>query len=82
MSSKTNFLLVIVIDELDVKLATIDQSFRHFLSLIPPAYQKDFNNLEIEGEFNFESSFNGIYSDNYIPSFDILLEINNSYGLM
>ena len=65
--------------ELDVKLATIDQSFRHFLSLIPLAYQKDFKNLEIEGEFNFESVFNGIYSDNDIPSFDILLEINNGY---
>ena len=65
--------------ELDVKLATIDQSFRHFLSLIPIAYQKDFNNLEIEGEFNFESIFNGIYSDNDIPSFDISLEVNNGY---
>ena len=65
--------------ELDVKLATINQSFRHFLSLIPLAYQKDFKNLEIEGEFNFESIFNGIYSDNDIPSFDILLEINNGY---
>ena len=65
--------------ELDVKLATINQSFRHFLSLIPLAYQKDFKNLEIEGEFNFESIFNGIYSDNDIPSFDILLEIINGY---
>ena len=63
--------------ELDVRLATIDQSFRHFLSLIPIAYQKDFNNMEIDGEFNFESIFSGIYSENEIPSFDISLEVNN-----
>ena len=63
--------------ELDVRLATIDQSFRHFLSLIPIAYQKDFNNMEIDGEFNFESIFSGIYSDNDFPSFDINLEVNN-----
>ena len=63
--------------ELDVRLATIDQSFRHFLSLIPIAYQKDFNNMEIDGEFNFESVFSGIYSENEIPSFNISLEVNN-----
>ena len=66
--------------ELDVRLATIDQSFRHFLSLIPITYQKDFNNLEIEGEFNVESTFSGIYTDNDVPSFDISLEVNNGYA--
>lgn len=65
--------------EVDLKIASIGQSFRHFFSLLPIDYQKDFNSIKLDGEFDFGGTINGVYSDKELPLFDINLNIEDGY---
>ncbi|MCI5059295.1 MAG: hypothetical protein MRY83_24490 [Flavobacteriales bacterium] len=61
--------------ETDVTLATKSTSFKSLLSLIPSMYTRDFNNIQVGGNFTFASEFQGVYTDSKVPKFKIRLDV-------
>ena len=43
--------------------------FRHFLSMVPAIYARNFENIETSGQLTLNGNVKGIYNDNNYPSF-------------
>ena len=44
-------------------------TFRNFLSLVPAIYQKDFKDIETEGDLSVTGYVKGVYTESSLPSF-------------
>ncbi|HUF76750.1 MAG TPA: AsmA-like C-terminal region-containing protein [Longimicrobiales bacterium] len=62
---------------LDVTFAAPRTEFGEILSLVPAVYATDFASLETSGTFALEGHVRGIYSDGSVPSFALLLAIDD-----
>ncbi|MCF8367864.1 MAG: hypothetical protein K9G76_02390 [Bacteroidales bacterium] len=54
-----------------------ETDFKHFLSLIPAVYTKDFESIETAGNLAFSGNVKGLYSDNSMPSYEVNLTISD-----
>lgn len=64
--------------EVDVKYNSPEATFKEFLSLIPGAYTKDFQDVKTSGKFEFNGFVKGTYTENNLPSFQFNLAVNNA----
>lgn len=63
--------------QMDLSFKSSQSQFKHFLSLIPAIYQKDFDKIKASGTMSFNGTMKGVYSDTRIPAFDIQLLVQN-----
>ncbi len=64
---------------IDVDFKAQESSFKSFLSLIPAFYTnkvKDFKSLKTAGTMALEGAVKGTYSENSLPGFNALLQVN------
>ncbi|MCD4694784.1 MAG: hypothetical protein K8S16_00980 [Bacteroidales bacterium] len=52
--------------------------FKHFLSMVPAVYAKDFEAVETSGKLSFNGHVKGLYNEANLPSFDINLEVSDA----
>jgi hypothetical protein len=52
-------------------------SFKKLLSLVPAVYLEGYENIKVNGNFNFETELKGVYNDSLMPAFDINLIVKN-----
>lgn len=65
--------------DMDMKFSTPSTEFKHFLSMIPAIYAKDFDQIETKGEFAFSAHAKGIYDSLNLPAFEILMNVKNGF---
>jgi cell division septum initiation protein DivIVA len=53
-------------------------TFRNFLSLIPAIYQKDFKDVQTEGNLTFNGYVKGTYTETALPSFRLDVLVDNA----
>ncbi|HLN53833.1 MAG TPA: AsmA-like C-terminal region-containing protein [Lentimicrobium sp.] len=61
--------------DMDIEFNAVQNEFKHFLSLIPAVYAKDFDKIDASGALGFKGYVKGIYNDKKIPSFGLDLKI-------
>lgn len=54
----------------DIHINTPDTSFKNLLSLLPPHLQPQIENMEAQGQFNFQADIEGEYYENHLPAFN------------
>ena len=52
-------------------------SFKKLLSLVPAVYLEGYENIKVNGDFDFSTVLNGIYNDSLMPAFDMNLLVKN-----
>ncbi len=63
--------------ELDLTVTAPRSAFRQFVSILPGAYTASFAQAEIGGSFDLSAKVLGRYSEDLIPSFDLLTRIED-----
>ncbi|MFT5071599.1 MAG: hypothetical protein ACI8V8_001568 [Chitinophagales bacterium] len=63
--------------QLDLSFSAEKSSFKELLSLIPPSYLKDYEDLEASGNFTLNGSAKGDLTATRTPAFDVKLSIEN-----
>jgi hypothetical protein len=65
--------------ETDLKFDTKSTSFKTLLSLIPAVYMTDYKDLTATGDFTFNGTAKGTYSDadSTLPDISVVLSVNN-----
>ena len=63
--------------QLDLSFSAEKSSFKELLSLIPPSYLKDYEDLEASGNFTLNGSAKGDLTAKRNPAFDLKLSIEN-----
>ncbi len=63
--------------DMDISFEAVKNEFRHFLSLVPAIYSKDFDKMKSAGSLAFNGYVKGHYDDNTVPAFGINLGITN-----
>ncbi|MFP4469117.1 MAG: AsmA-like C-terminal region-containing protein [Bacteroidales bacterium] len=51
--------------------------FRHFLSLVPAIYAKDFGDIETSGQLTLNGNVKGIYNESNYPAFALNILVDN-----
>jgi hypothetical protein len=64
--------------EMDINYAARDNTFKSLFSLVPGAYQSDFDGLKAEGTVDFSGYIRGTYNDTSLPAFKMQLATANS----
>ena len=64
--------------EMDINYAARDNTFKSLFSLVPGAYQSDFEGLQAEGTVDFSGYIRGTYNDTSMPAFKMQLATTNS----
>ncbi len=64
---------------MDFKFDAPSNNFKSFLSLIPNAYTKDFDNIKTDGQLKLDGYVKGTYNEKSIPAFDLNLDIKDAY---
>lgn len=64
--------------EMDINYAAKENTFKSLFSLVPGAYQEDFNGLTADGTVNFNGFIRGTYNDNSMPAFKMELGTQNA----
>ena len=64
--------------DLDFTFKSDKSEFKSLLSLIPNAYTADFPKVETTGALDFSGKVKGQYSENTIPTLDIVLKTDNA----
>jgi len=64
--------------EMDINYIAQDNTFKSLFSLIPGAYQQDFDGLKAEGTVNFNGFIKGIYNETSMPAFKMELGTQNA----
>ncbi|MFK7809382.1 MAG: AsmA-like C-terminal region-containing protein [Saprospiraceae bacterium] len=62
---------------LDLTFQAPGNDFKHFLSLIPNAFTKDFENIKTSGQLKFDGLVKGAYTDKKMPSFKVNLQVKD-----
>jgi len=68
--------------ETDLAFKSGKTSLKSLMSLIPSVYMSGYENLRTEGEFTFEGTAKGVYSDADSTIPDVALSLNVSRGLV
>ena len=55
-----------------------DNSFKELLSLVPAIYQKDFERLSADGDFEMDGYVKGVYSDTKLPDFKLHSKVDGA----
>ncbi|MEZ4963952.1 MAG: AsmA-like C-terminal region-containing protein [Saprospiraceae bacterium] len=63
---------------MDLTFGTPQNTFKSFLSVIPGAYTKDFENVQANGTVQFTGYARGTYNDIIYPSFKINMKVGNA----
>jgi len=63
--------------DMDINFEAVKNEFRHFLSLVPAVYSKDFDKVQSAGTLAFKGFVKGHYDDTTIPAFGVNLDIAN-----
>jgi len=63
----------------DIQSKGNDNSVKEFISLIPYAYTKDFDQVTASGTFNYTATAKGIYNSAHklTPAFDVYIDVKN-----
>ncbi len=62
---------------MDIKYNTSSSEFKHFISLIPAIYAKDFESVKSSGKLALSGFFKGIYNSKSYPLFDFTVNVDN-----
>jgi len=62
----------------DLTFFTPTSSFKNFLGLIPSAYKGDLDKIKTSGDFELKGFAKGLYSENTIPKFELVIASNNA----
>jgi AsmA-like protein len=62
---------------LDIRFQAPSHEFRHFLSLVPTIYAKDFQTLQTSGAVGVEGHVSGQYGPNGFPAFAVRAKVVN-----
>jgi len=65
--------------DFDLKFGAAKNDFKHFISLIPALYSKDFASLKTSGKLGFDGYFKGKMTDDLMPGYGVNLTIDNGY---
>ncbi len=63
--------------DMDLNITSKNNSFKSVLSLIPTLYATDFEGLTAAGSVEFNTSLKGMYTDNRMPAFNVLMGIKD-----
>ncbi len=63
--------------KMNMRFDAKESSLKNFISILPAAYTKDFDDVKAEGQMAFNGKVNGVYSDSSYPAFDVNLNIDN-----
>jgi uncharacterized protein involved in outer membrane biogenesis len=63
---------------LDLTFSSPGNDFKHFLSLIPNAYTKDYANIKTSGKLQLDGLVKGAYTEKAMPSFKVNLKIDEA----
>ena len=61
--------------DMDINFEAVKNEFKHFLSLVPAIYSKDFDKIKSSGSLAFNGYVKGHYDDNTLPAFGMNLDI-------
>ncbi len=64
--------------DMDINVASPDNSFKSILSLVPGIYTESFKSLETKGELTFNGFAKGVYSETQLPAFHLNLLVNDA----
>lgn len=62
---------------MDFTFGAEQSEFRHFLSLVPAVYAKDFESLQTSGTLQLDGFVNGMFTEDEIPGFGLNLAVEN-----
>ena len=63
---------------IDIKFKAPGAEFKQFLSLLPSAYTKDFDQVKTKGKLKLDGYVKGRYDDNQLPAFEIDAKVDNA----
>jgi hypothetical protein len=63
--------------DMDLKMASKNNSFKELFSLIPNAYTADYQDVKVNGSMSFSADFKGVYYEQLMPAFIIELMVKN-----
>lgn len=63
--------------DMDLQFALKQNEFKHFLSMIPAIYSKDFQSLKSSGTLGLNAFVKGRYNEKSMPGFGLALQVKN-----
>jgi hypothetical protein len=64
--------------KMDITYDAKEADFKHFLSLVPAIYAKDFESIKTSGKLAFNGFAKGVYNDNNLPAFAFNLNVEDA----
>ena len=64
---------------MDIRYKVPSTKFKNILSLLPSVYQRDFANIECNGQVNFNGFIKGKYDEKHFPAYHTNLYVLNGY---
>lgn len=65
--------------EMDLKISSLETSFKTLLSLVPAIYLRDFESLETRGNLKLDAHVNGVLNESVLPDVDLNLQVQDGY---
>jgi hypothetical protein len=62
---------------IDLKFSSPETNFKDLISLIPAIYSQNFSDLKSSGKLLLSGNVIGVYSENHLPKFDLVLKVSN-----
>ena len=63
--------------DMDLTFSTAKADFKSILSLVPAIYMTDFDDIKTSGKASVSGKLKGIYNDDSMPAFDILMKVED-----
>lgn len=63
--------------DMDINFESPGTDFKHFLSLIPAVYQKEFDKVTASGSASFKGNVKGTYNEKSMPGYHVALSIKD-----
>lgn len=65
--------------EMDLKISSLETTFKTLLSLVPAIYLRDFESLETRGNLELDAHIHGTLNESVNPDVDLNLQVQDGY---
>lgn len=62
---------------MDLDASTTQSQLKNLLSLIPAVFTEEYDNIKVDGGFDFSAQVKGIFNDNTYPAFNLGLDVRD-----
>jgi hypothetical protein len=65
--------------EMDLKISSLETSFKTLLSVVPAIYLREFESLETRGNLQLDAHVDGTLNESVLPDVDLNLQVKDGY---